>query len=79
MLDHNSQKERDKNAIVDGSDNKKVVKLGDTSDVNYALPKSIFADYVLDKKEPFAEMNFDAFIPIFEYIRDILNGEAEKK
>ena len=73
------QKERDKNAIVDGSDNKKVIKVGDSRDVNYALPKSKFADYVLEKKEPFAEMNFDAFIPIFEIIREILNGEAEIK
>lgn len=74
-----NQKEREKNAIVDGSDNKKVVKLGDASGINYALPKSTFADSVLEKKEPFSEMNFDSFIPIFAYIRDILNGETEIK
>ena len=68
-----NKKERDKNAIVDGSDNKKVFKLGDSTDVNYALPKSTFADYVLNKKEPFATMNFDSFIKIFELIRDIIN------
>lgn len=74
-----SQKERDKNAIVDGSDNKKVTRVGEINKVNYALPKTTFADYVLEKKEPFTEMNFDDFIPIFEIIRDILNEAVDKK
>lgn len=67
-----NQQERIKNAIVDGSDRKKVTKVG-IKDVNYALQKVEFAERVLSGQVPFDNMNFDSFIPIFERIRDILN------
>lgn len=66
-----NQQERAKNAIVDGSDKKKVIKIG-SDDTNYALPKAEFAERVLNKQAPFDNMNFECFVPIFERIRDIL-------
>lgn len=59
--------------IIDGSDKKKVIKPWDcNNDINYALPKMTFATYVLESKEPFVNMDFSNFIPVFELIRDIL-------
>ena len=61
--------------IIDGSDKKKVIKPWDcNNDINYALPKMTFATYVLENKEPFVNMDFSNFIPVFELIRDILIG-----
>lgn len=72
-----NQQERIKNAIIDGSDKKKVIKIGEEKNINYALPKSVFAEYTLNKTKPFNNLNFDSFIPLFEKIRDILNDNTE--
>lgn len=58
--------------IIDGSGKRKVYKIEDADEKNCALTKMCFATYVLEKKEPFDQMDFSGFIPLFEIIRDIL-------
>ena len=59
-------------AVIDGGDKKKVVKVPGDDGVNYALPKMEFANAILSKTAPFDNMDFSAFVPVFEMIRDIL-------
>lgn len=59
-------------SVIDGSDKKKVLKAPGNDGINYALPKMDFANLVLEKKEPFDNMDFSSFVPIFEMIRNIL-------
>ena len=59
-------------AIIDGGDKKKVIKVPGGDGINYALSKMKFANAVLKKEEPFSNMDFSAFIPVFEIIKDIL-------
>lgn len=62
----------DKIAIIDGGDKKKVIKVPGEDRINYALSKMKFANAILEKQEPFSNMDFSGFIPVFEIIRDIL-------
>lgn len=66
-----SNKGERKPVVLDGSGDKKVIKLGDLK-TNYALPKASFANKVLNKERPFDRMDFSGFIPVFEKIRDII-------
>ena len=63
--------------IIDGSGDNKVVKpfSGDRH-CNYALSKMMFANMVLEKKEPFDNVSFDGFIPLFEVLNSILNVDG---
>lgn len=67
----------EKIGIIDGSGKRKVYKIQDVEEKNCALTKMCFATYVLEKKEPFAHMDFSGFIPLFEIIRDILQQTEE--
>ena len=58
--------------IIDGNDNNRVVDTKPGNNTNYALPKSVFAEKVLNKEESFTNMDFTGFIPLFKLIRDIL-------
>lgn len=59
--------------IIDGSDKKKVlIPWNENDNINYALSKMDFAEYILKGVIPFEHMDFSNFIPIFELIRDIL-------
>lgn len=70
----------DKIDIIDGSDGKKVVEpFGDHDDVNLALSKMNFANYVLDGKEPFDTMDFSNFLPIFSMISEIIKDSESVK
>lgn len=58
--------------IIDGSGKRKVYKVDDIDEKNCALTKMDFAMHVLGQTEPFRQMDFSGFIPLFEIIRDIL-------
>lgn len=58
--------------IIDGSGKRKVYKVDDVDEKNCALTKMDFATYVLELTDPFSQMDFSGFIPLFEIIRDIL-------
>lgn len=64
----------EKLTIIDGCSDKKVIKIGvnESEKTNYALSKMNFAKMVLNKQEPFDNMDFKGFIPLFETIRDII-------
>ena len=64
----------DKLTIIDGCNDKKVIKIGasESENTNYALSKMNFAKMVLNKKEPFDTMDFKGFIRIFEVVKKIL-------
>ena len=62
--------------IIDGSGGKKVIEpFKNHNDLNFALPKMVFANYVLEGKEPFDKMDFSHFLPIFSTIKEILMSE----
>lgn len=64
---------KDKISIIEGCDGEKVISIDDTNkDINYALPKSKFADLILNNEPPFNCMNFENFIPIFRIIKKII-------
>ena len=66
---------KDKICIIDGSSEKRVIRIDDEQKKNIALPKSIFAEYVLEEKGSFADFDYLKFIPIFEIIKEILEDE----
>ena len=49
-----------------------VYKADKASTTNIALPKIKFADLIASCSEPFIDINFESFIPIFKIIREIL-------
>lgn len=57
---------------VVGSDKKTVIRTGSHEEINYALSKMAFAESVLNKVNPFDQMDFSGFIPLFEKIASIL-------
>lgn len=60
-------------AIIEGTQGDKVTSLNGTSDINYALPKSKFANYVLESVEPFNQFDFGNFVEIFKIIKEIVS------
>ena len=65
----------DKIAIIEGSSGEKVIDPFSDNDVNYALSKTKFAEYVLTKKPGFEAFDFSNFLGIFEIIKQIINAE----
>lgn len=63
----------DKISIIEGSSKDNVLNPNDDNSPNYALPKSKFADYILNRQKPFDNFNFDNFLPIFKIIKQILD------
>lgn len=63
-------------AIIDGSSKERVTKVKDDG-INYALPKSKFAEMILEKQAPFDNFNFENFVAIFEIIKEIINDNQE--
>ena len=61
--------------LIDGSSGLKVYKK-DAPTHNYALSKNKFADLVLTKVSPFESMDFSGFIPLFDAINEIINGNT---
>ena len=62
---------KDKISIIDGTSEEKVLDFSN-SGINYALPKSKFADLILNQVSPFDRLSFTNFIPIFEIIKRII-------
>lgn len=60
----------EKTNIIEGSTGERVTLLEDQN-VNVALSKMKFADFILEGKEPFNDVNFDSFVPIFRILRKI--------
>lgn len=61
--------------IIDGHEKSpRVYRIVDKNKTNIALSKMKFATSVLDGQYPFDQMDFSNFIPLFETIRDILQG-----
>jgi hypothetical protein len=46
---------------------------------NIALPKSHFADYISNKIDPFHDIDFSAFIAIFDVIEQIIRENSPEK
>ena len=64
-------------AIIDGSNGEKVTSI-DNDQINYALPKSRFAELVLSKTPPFDVFDFSGFAEIFTTIQQIVREQDEK-
>ena len=60
-------------AIIEGSGDERVTRISDNRGINYAFPKSKFAEMVLQKQPPFNNFNFESFVNIFRIIKDIIN------
>lgn len=66
---------KDKINVIEGSQGDRILDFDNTG-VNYALPKSKFAELVLHGIEPFDNFNFKNFVPVFEIIRRIINENS---
>lgn len=60
--------------IIDGSSGERVTSLDNKEEINYALPKMDFANYVAQHPD---EFNFDSFLEIFRILKEILSEGAE--
>lgn len=60
-------------AIIDGSNQKKVIHPREIPSINYCLSKSKFAELVMKGEAPFDQFDFSSFIPLFTIIKDILS------
>ena len=58
-------------SIIDGSSKSRVSGLANDKDINFALSKNKFAEYVLNGSDDFSEFDFKEFIPIFKTIKKI--------
>ena len=65
----------DKIAIIEGSEGEKVINLESDEEVNYALPKMVFAKCVLKKEKGFEHFDFSNFLPVFEIIKEIVSED----
>ncbi|MDY3664240.1 MAG: AAA family ATPase [Campylobacter sp.] len=59
-------------SIIDGSSHDKVTKMED-KDTNLALSKMVFANMILEKKDPFNDIDFSNFVKIFIILKEIYN------
>lgn len=59
-------------SIIEGSSGEKVTSINNSNDINYALPKSKFAELILNGVEPFDKVSFDNFIGFFEVLKKII-------
>lgn len=53
-----------------------VCLIADKDGNNIALSKSNFAQYIYNKTEPFNQVNFESFRPVFGIIQDIINEDS---
>lgn len=60
-------------SIIEGSDKDRVTRILDDQDkkTNYALPKSKFAELILNQEPPFDHFDFTNFLEIFKIIKEI--------
>ena len=65
-------------AIIEGTCGDRVTSFANESNTNFALPKSIFAELILNKEPPFDSFNFDQFIKVFEIIKMIISEGASE-
>ena len=61
---------KNKISIIEGTSGERVLDIN-APKINYALPKSKFAELILKCEPPFGRFNFDNFVPIFEIIKKI--------
>lgn len=64
-----------KNNIIEGRTDERVVLIKGDRSVNYALTKTEFANNVLKKVPPFDRFDFSNFVEIFKNIREICNRD----
>lgn len=64
-----------KNNIIEGRTDERVVLIKGDRSVNYALTKTEFANNVLNKVTPFDKFDFSNFVEIFKIIKEICNKE----
>lgn len=72
MCNKNSVCGKNKISIIDGSSNDKVTKTEDKN-TNLALSKMVFANMILEKKDPFNDIDFSNFVEIFIILKEIYN------
>ena len=72
MCNKNSVCGKNKISIIDGSSHDKVTKIED-EDTNLALSKMVFANMILEKKDPFNDIDFSNFVKIFIILKEIYN------
>ncbi len=56
--------------IIEGSTGERVTLIDDEN-TNVALSKMIFANMILEGKEPFDDVDFSAFVGIFNILKEI--------
>ncbi len=64
-----------KNNIIEGRTDERVVPIKGDRSVNYALTKTEFANNVLNKTPPFDKFDFSNFVEIFKMIKEICNKD----
>lgn len=63
--------------ILDGSNDKKVYKISNNDDSNYALTKDDFIQHIINNDPGFDNFSFEGFIPTLNIIKTIIQ-DAEK-
>lgn len=63
--------------ILEGTKDERVTKLSDSEEINIALPKSQFANRVLNKEAPFDNFDVSSFETLFKVIKSILDEPME--
>lgn len=61
--------------IIDGTSEKRVIKVSDPDKINLALPKMEFATRILDNDPVYAKVDFSNFHLVFDIIKTILNDQ----
>ena len=64
----------DKIRIIDGTSEKRVIKVSDSDTTNLALPKMEFATRILDKDPVYAQVDFTSFHLVFDIIKNIFTA-----
>ena len=65
---------KDKINIIEGSDGEKVINIDSDDDINYAMPKTIFANNILYEKGKFGEVGYTNFEPVFNILEEIIES-----
>lgn len=63
-------------SIIEGTQGDRVTDLENAGNINYALPKMKFANFVLNKQHPFDGFNFENFVEIFKIIKEIIDANS---
>lgn len=67
----------DKIKIIDGTSDKRVIRIQDDDSSNIALPKMEFAQKILDGAPEFKNVDFSSFTLIFDIIKEICENMAD--